>query len=130
MTEKSKPHDVVFKTQDYEGTPVILSQATWRVKAGNDDPGEHPEVRDYLDEIPLMIGKPDLVFQSPRDERSWVFYRLGVGRGRFTGKHLVIVVKYVMEPQGMCGYISTIYLSRAVYARGEQLWPKTQKLVG
>ncbi|MCD6334693.1 MAG: hypothetical protein J7M27_05105 [Candidatus Latescibacteria bacterium] len=130
MTEKTKPRDVVFKTQDYEGTPVILSRTTWRVKAGNDEPGEHPEVRDYLDDIHLAIEKPDSVFQSPRDERSRVFYRLNVGRGRFTDKHLVIVVKYVMEPQGLCGYISTIYLSRAVYARGEQLWPKTQKLVG
>ena len=130
MTEKSKPRDVVFKTQDYEGVPVILSRATWRVNAGNDEPGEHPEVRHYLDDIHSAIENPDSFFQSPRDERSRVFYRLNVGRGRFTGRHLVIVVKYVMEPQGLCGYISTIYLSRAVYARGEQLWPKTQKLVG
>ena len=130
MTEKSKRPEMVFEALDYEGTPVILSQTTWRVKAGNDEPGEHPEVRDYLEEIRLTIRKPDLVFQSPRDERSRVFYRLDVGRERFIGKHLVIIVKYVMEPQGMCGYISTIYLSRAIYARGGQLWPKAEKSLG
>ena len=26
----------VFETTDYEGTPVVLSRATWHAKAGND----------------------------------------------------------------------------------------------
>ena len=105
---------------------MVLSRATWRAKAGNDEPGEHPEVRDYLEDVQVTIEKPDLVFQSTRDPRSRLFYRLSVGRGRFAGKHLVVVVKYVAEPTGVRGYVSTMYLSRTVYARGEQLWPKTE----
>ena len=34
----------VFEAADYEGTPIVLSRATWHAKAGNDEPGIHPEV--------------------------------------------------------------------------------------
>lgn len=114
----------VFETADYEGTPVVLSQATWHAKAGNDELGSHPEIKDYLEEVRTTIAAPDLVFQSTRDVRSHIFYRLGVGRNNLTGKHLVVVVKYVQETTGKRGYVGTVYLSRAVYSRGVQLWPK------
>ncbi len=116
--------ELVFETVDYNSTPVVLSRATWRAKAGNDEPGEHPEVRDCLEEARLAIEQPDVVFQSTRDRRSRLFYQLSAGRGHFAGKHLVVVVKYVAEPTGIRGYVSTLYLSRTVYARGEQLWPR------
>lgn len=124
--DPSPEGDFVFETVDYGGTPVILSWATWRAKAGNNEPGEHPEIRDYLEDVQVTIQKPDLVFQSTRDPRSRLFYRLSVGRGRFAGKHLVVVVKYVAEPTGVRGYVSTLYLSRTVYAGGKQLWPRTE----
>jgi hypothetical protein len=114
----------IFEITDYEGTPVVLSQTTWHAKAGNDESGSHPEIRDYLEEVRTTIASPDLVFQSTRDERSRIFYRLSVGRGNLAGKHVVVVVKYVQETTGKRGYVGTIYLSRAVYSRGEQLWPK------
>ena len=122
--EPNSETDLVFETVDYSNTPVVLSAATWRAKAGNTEPGEHPEVRDYLEDVRLTIEKPDFVFQSTRDKRSRLFYRLSVGLGRFAGKHLVVVVKYVAEPTGERGYVRTMYLSRTVYARGEQLWPR------
>lgn len=115
--------DFVFETLDYSNTPVALSRATWQTKAGNGGPGEHPEIRDYLDAVRATIEQPDLVFQSTRDPRSRLFYRLSMGRGRFTGKHLVVVVKYGTEPAGIRGYVSTLSLSRTIYARGRQLWP-------
>jgi hypothetical protein len=118
--------DIVFETVDYSNTPVVLSRATWQAKAGNAEPGEHPEIRSYLADARLTIEEPDLVFQSTRDQRSRVFYRLSVGRGLFAGKHLVVVVKYVVEPEGVRGYVSTLYLSRTIYARGKQLWSKTE----
>jgi len=115
----------VFATTDYEGTPVVLSQTTWHAKAGNDKSGSHPEIRDYLEEVRTTIASPDLVFQSTRDERSRVFYRLRAGRGDLAGKHVVVIVKYVQETGEKRGYVGTVYLSRAVYSRGVQLWPKT-----
>jgi hypothetical protein len=118
--------EFVFETTDYEGTPVVLSRATWHAKAGNDTVGTHPEIRDYLEDVQATITSPDLVFQSTRDARSRVFYRLRAGRGDFTGKHLVVVVKYAQQTDGRRGYVSTVYLSRAVYAQGALLWPRTE----
>jgi hypothetical protein len=123
-----EPPTWIFTTTDYEGTPVVLSQATWHAKAGNDNPGMHPEIYDYLVDVQIAITSPDVVFQSSRDERARVFYKLNAGRGTLTGKHLVVVVKYVEESTGRCGYIGTIYLSRSVYARGVQVWPKTENI--
>jgi hypothetical protein len=114
--------EFVFEATDYEGTPVVLSRATWHAKAGNDEPGAHPEIRNYLADVQTTIESPDLVFESTRDERSRIFYRLHAGHGDFTGRHLVVVVKYVHEATGRRGYVSTIYLSRSVYSRGALLW--------
>lgn len=117
----------VFETPDYEGSPVVLSRATWHTKAGNDEPGTHREIRGYLKEMQTAVRSPDLVFQSTRDERSRIFYLLGAGRGDFAGKHLVMVVKYVEEtPVRRRGYVSTMYLSRTVYSRGVLLWSRTE----
>jgi hypothetical protein len=106
---------------------VVLSQATWHRKAGNDDPGSHPEISDYLADIQQAIELPDMVFQSHQDDRSRLFYRLEVGRGVFVGKHLVVVVKYIQEADGIRGYVSTMYLSRSVYTKGACIWTKTHQ---
>ncbi len=119
--------DVIFETHDYEGTQVALSQDTWQTKAGNGEPGSHPEIRDYLLDIQTTIEQPDLVFQSQRDERSRVFYSLEAGRDMFKGKHLVVIVKYVSESTGRHGYVSTIYLSRSIYTQGALLCQNLNK---
>src|SRR5712691_278271 len=118
--------DWVFEATDYEGTPVVLSRATWHAKAGNDTLGTHPEIRGYLEDVEAVMALPDLAFQSTRDARTRLFYRLRVGRGGFLGKHLVVVVKYGQQAGGRRGYVSTIYLSRAVYAQGVLLWTRTE----
>ncbi|HXH13869.1 MAG TPA: hypothetical protein VNP04_29380 [Alphaproteobacteria bacterium] len=114
----------VFETLDHSGAPVVLSRATWHAKAGNDDAGTHPEIYDYLEDVRAAIESPPLVLQSTRDERSCIFYRLGVGRGEFAGKPIVVVAKYMQEVTSRRGYVTTMYLSRAVYSRGTQLWPE------
>ncbi len=118
----------MFEITDYAGTPVVLSRATWHAKAGNDAPGTHPEIRGYLEEVRTTIASPNRVFASTSDARSRLFYRLGAGRGGdFAGTHVVVVVKYVQEATSRRGSVGTVYLSRAVYARGVQLWPRTEK---
>ena len=118
--------EYVFETPDYAGTSVVLSRATWQAKAGNDTLGTHPEIRDYLRDVEAAIALPDLVFQSTHDSRTRLFYPLRVGRGDFAGKHLVVVVKYVQQVAGQRGYVSTVYLSRAVYAQGGLLWSRAE----
>jgi len=123
---KAVQEDHIFETADYEGIPVVLSKSTWHSKAGNDTPGTHPEIRDYLEDIKSVVESPDLVFKSTQEERSCIFYKLHACRGAFVGKHLAAVVKYVEEPDGLRGYISTMYISRSVYSKGFKLWEKKQ----
>lgn len=118
------PSEWVFETIDYAGTSVLLSRATSHAKAGNDEQGTHPEIHDYLEDVRATIESPTVVFQSTRDERSCIFYRLGVGRGEFVGKHIVVAVKYGQEATSRRGYVTMMYLSRAVDSRGTQLWPR------
>jgi hypothetical protein len=124
--ENDLESEFLFEIIDYSGIPVVLTRETWHSKAGNNQNGDHPEVLDYLREIQAAIQDPHLVFRSTHNTRCRVFYRLSSGRGRFTGKHIVVVVKYVLEEGGQRGYLSTAYLSRTVYARGERLWPKAK----
>jgi hypothetical protein len=124
----SVQYEWVFETTDYAGTPVVLSRSTWQAKAGYNEPGTYPEIRDYLADVQAAIESPTLVFESTRDERSRVFYRLGAGRDEFAGKHVVVVVKYVQEATGQRGYVGTMYLSRAVYSRGVLVWPKRERI--
>jgi hypothetical protein len=101
-----------------------LSKKTWTSKAGNGHPGIHPEIKEYLKKIMKLIQYPDYVFRSAKDERSRVFYKLGAGVYDFVGKHLVVIVKYVQDKNITKGYISTMYLSRTIYSKGEIIWPK------
>ena len=110
----------------WAGMSMLPTDITSHAKAGNDTAGTHPEIRDYLEEGQAVIRSPDLVFQSTRDARSRVFYHLRAGRGDFAGKHLVVIVKYAQQPEGRRGYVSTVYLSRSVYAQGALLWPRTE----
>ncbi len=107
----------LIETTDYEGTKVFLARATWETKIV-----EHPEIKEQLVDVETTIQSPDLVFQSTRDPRAKIFYRLYIGREKWQDKRLVIVVKYVQEEKEKRGYVSTMYLSRAVYSRGELLW--------
>ena len=111
----------IFQVKDYSSIKVNLGRLTWETKAGNGNIGSHPEIKDYLDDIKKIIQLPDLVFESTKDNRSKIFYKLNTGRGIFKNKHLVVVVKYVQE-QNIVGYISTMYLSRSVYTKGKLLW--------
>jgi hypothetical protein len=111
----------IFQVKDFNSITVYLSRLTWETKAGNGSIGNHPEIKDYLEDIKNLVQRPDLVFESSKDKRSKIFFKLNAGRGIFKNKHLVVVIKYIKENR-MVGYISTMYLSRSVYTKGKILW--------
>lgn len=114
--------DWLIETNDYDGIAVFLARATWGTKII-----EHPEIADYLNDIETTLQAPDLVFVSTRDERARIFYRLYVGREKLKDKHFVIVVKYLEQDEIKRGFVSTMYLSRAVYSRGELIWKNLER---
>ena len=85
----------------------------------------HPEVREYPNEIRLSVQSPEAVYPSVRDPRTRLFYRSGLTAGKYAGYWIVVVVKYVREPEGLRGYVSTAFISRDLKKRGDKLWPKS-----
>ncbi len=120
--------EAVFQVHDYNGTLVTLSRQVWEDKILSSDPGGHPEVAPYLDEIRRAIADPDVAFESTRRRDVQLLYRLGVGKGRYEGLHVVVVVKYVQGPEGLRGYVSTAYLTRKIYSKGRMLWVRPDLL--
>jgi hypothetical protein len=121
--------EIVFQVSDYKGIMVTLSREVWEDKITAPHPGGHPEVVPYLDEIQKAIAAPDVVIESAHRQDVQLFYRLGVGVGRYDGLHVVVVVKYVQEVEGVQGYVSTVYLTRKLYSTGRILWIKPTLLI-
>lgn len=119
----------VFQVSDYNGILVTLSRQVWQDKILSPGPGGHPEVADYLDEIQKAIVEPNVAFESTHRQDVQLLYRLGVDVGRYEGLHLVVVVKYVQEAQGVRGYVSTVYLTHKLYSRGRILWTRPDFLI-
>lgn len=115
---------LLFEIQDYEGLPVALERTVWEDKILHPVLG-HPEIKEYLAEIKLTVQAPEAVYPSLRDPRTRLFYRSGLSRGDLKGHWIVVVVKYVREPSGPRGYVSTAFISRSLKRRGERLWPRS-----
>jgi hypothetical protein len=120
--------EIVFEVADFNQTLVVLTRTVWEKKILSPTPIGHPEVAPYLDMVSRTIAEPDVVFQSTRRPDSSLFYCLNINHDENNSLHLVVVIKYLHEPSGKRGYVSTIYLTRKLYAKGEILWVKKQKL--
>lgn len=118
----------IFQISDYNGTLVTLGEREWEEKIISAAPIGHPEVADYLDDLQVTISLPDIVFASNIRADTHIFCRLNVGRGKYQGKHLTIVVKYVHESKGLRGYVSTAYLVRALSMNRRIVWQKRDQL--
>ena len=103
--------------QDWAGREVVLLESRWHGHIAL----RHPEVAGYLDRIPEVLAKPNLVFQSNLDKDTLLFYRLGVTDGRRKNNYLTVVVRYKSD----MGEVLTIYvpiaptggIGRLIYAR-------------
>ena len=82
---------MVFKINDYQNIPVILSKETWYKKLLDPIFG-HPEVKPYLTEIKRTVNEPQYVFQSIRDPRSKLFVSR-IKSGKFLFFFLVVLKK-------------------------------------
>ena len=111
--------EFIFEIKDYRGVKVKLARTVWQDKILSTSPIGHPEVKPYMSIIPQAIRQPDVVFQSTRRKNTHIFYKLRVDK---KGHHIVIVIKYIFEDTDMVGYVSTIYLTNKLYARGDILW--------
>ncbi len=72
-----------------EGRQVVLLERIWEGKIALD----HPEVRDYLEEVLRAVTAPDHVEPDPRLHRRR-YYRRWVGPSRW----VLVVVSFEQEP--------------------------------
>ncbi len=113
----------LVESMDRDGILVRLSSDVWEKKILTETPLGHPEVKPYLSSVEEAIVKPDVIFRSNWRKNVKLFYKLAVNE---KGHHLVVVVKYVKEIKEVFGYVSTFYLTRKMYSKGEILWKKTE----
>lgn len=78
--------------------------------------GKHPETRELMDQLAIVLADPDEVRRSVRREDCVLYYRhdstvLG-------GKWMVVVVKHASE-----SVISTFYVTDRIKS-GETIWTK------
>ena len=111
----------MFTILDRDGIPVTLTRTTWFQKL-LDPAKEHPEVKPYISGIKQTIQDPDFIYQSVRDSRSKLLYRAGLTSGKFAHCYILVVVKYVQEPAGLHGYVSTVMLTDHLKKAGGLLW--------
>lgn len=115
--------NVMFTTLDKDGIPVSLTKEVWFNKLLDPVKG-HPEVKNYLSGIKLAIEDPDFIYQSMRDERSKLFYKTGLTTNKYENCYILVVIKYVKEPSGIHGYVSTVMLTNRLKKGGKLLWEK------
>jgi hypothetical protein len=77
---------------------------------------KHPEVGEVIGKLSEMLGKPDEIRQSVRDDRVVLYYQLE--ETVFQGKWTVVVVKQIDR-----NFISTIYFTDKIKS-GEVVWKK------
>src|SRR3989344_6973803 len=111
---------MIFKVNDYQNIPVILSKNTWYKKLLDPIFG-HPEIKPYLSQIKETVNQPDFVYQSIRDPRSKLF-TTKISSGKFSSYFLVVVIKYVKDDEKTLGYISTIMINRKLPKFSIKLW--------
>lgn len=114
---------MLFAVKDFKNVSVSLSSQTWFKKLLDPIFG-HPEIKPYLSKIKLAIKNPDFVYQSQRDSRSKLFYKAKIGKGKFLDCYLVVVIKYVKEPSGLTGYVSTVMFNRLLPKKDQLIWQK------
>lgn len=113
----------MFTILDKDGNPVSLTKEVWFNKLLDPIKG-HPEVKNYLSEIKLTIQDPDFIYQSIRDERSKLFYKSGSTIDKYKNCYILVVIKYVKEPSGIHGYVSTVMLTNRLKKGEKLLWKK------
>ena len=80
---------------------------------------EHPEMREWVEKIPEVLGRPERVVQSRFDPESELF-DVWKTRTRVGPKYLCVVV--LVKPHD--AFVLTAYLTDAV-KKGESLWPRS-----
>jgi hypothetical protein len=117
---------ILWTTTDPRGLTVSCAEDVWLEHVR-----KHPEIADYFDEVQLTVQDPDEIYfdpvssaQRPSGTSIFSYYKLDLGRGKFKGDYIVVVVKSIQEARGPWGYVQSILLSDRVMKRLILEWKK------
>jgi hypothetical protein len=126
MGQTTDARRTLWTVNDPRGLAISLSEDVWE-----DHVRKHPEIADYFEEIKLTAQEPDEIYFDPISSARrqigtsiYSYYRRNLGRGRFSGNLVVVIVKSVQEASQWRGYVQSALLSDRVMKRLVLEWKK------
>jgi len=108
--------DFALEAQDWEGRSV-----RWTQRSYQEHVPKHPEIQDYIEQIGIAVSDPDVIVNVGQSQVH--LYKFGLGRGRFIGCYICVIIYYREGPLGEVeGRIATSYFTTRVRERGQVLW--------
>ena len=101
----------MVKVRDYLNNEIILSQQRWMHIIQ-----EHPEVKEYIKEIEMVLKEPDLIKESNKDKNVYLYYRFF--REILKGKYIIVVVK-----KSISSFVVTCYITDRI-KEGDIIWER------
>ena len=114
MDEQNR--DFALEVRDWEGRIV-----RWTQRGYQEHFPKHPEIQDYIEQVAMTVSDPDITISIGQSQVH--LYRFGLGRGRFAGCYMCVIIHYREGPLGEVeGGIATSYFTTRVRERGQVLW--------
>jgi len=113
--------EYIFETEDCLGRVV-----RYRKEVFDRHLPEHPEMAAYTEEIRITVSDPDYGYEDEDNETtlSIVYYRLGLGRGKYQDCFIKVPVYYDKSVSPREGEIATAHFSRRV-GGGKLIWRRS-----
>ncbi|MDE3091031.1 MAG: hypothetical protein KGJ80_16785, partial [Chloroflexota bacterium] len=116
MAQTTEARKTLWTVNDPRGLAISLIEDVWE-----DHVRKHPEIADYFEEIKLTAQEPDEIYFDPVSSARrqvgtsiYSYYRRNLGRGRFKGALVIVIVKSVQETSQRRGYVQSALLSDRV----------------
>ncbi len=120
---------ILWTVTDPRGMMISLAEDVWKEHLAR-----HREISDYAEEIKLAAQDPDAIYfdassssrKSPGTFVHW-YYRLGLTRGIHAGNYITIIIKDVLEPDGVRrGYVQSTFIPHETEGRLILEWSKSR----
>ncbi|MBI3914294.1 MAG: hypothetical protein HY327_08945 [Chloroflexi bacterium] len=124
MADSIPARKILWTVTDPRGLTISLAEDVWR-----DHVNKHPEIAEYSDEIRLTAQEPDEIYFDPVSSARrktgtsiYSYYRRNVGRGKYKGNFIMVVVKAIQEERH--GYVQSALVPDRIMNRLVLEWKK------
>ena len=122
MTERI----TLWTTTDPRGLSVSLVADVWAHIVER-----HDDMPPYFEAVRLTVEDPDEIYfdeqstqQKATGARVEAYYKREILGANLIDEYLLVSVKFVPEPEGLCGYVQTALPQRRIPRKVTLLWKK------